>query len=237
MTVPLILLAFFSVVVAWGWPPHDVQASALEHHLHHEQPKHLKVDPHTAVMVAQAATDHDGGNYFDGTSWLHRLSVRGPQWGPHDLAGLLALFAAGLGVVLAFIVYYYGILDPEATRAQFAGVYNFLWNKWHFDQLYSVLLVKPALVIAHGCRWFDTRVIDGVIDNSARTTVKVSQWDGKFDLGIVDGLVNLTGNVIYAVGAWLRVVQTGLIRSYVLFLALAAVGIFAVVAYIVALTG
>ena len=51
------------------------------------------------------------------------------------------------------------------------------------------------------------------------------------DLGIVDGLVNLTADVIYAVGGWLRGVQTGSLRNYVLFLALAAVGIFVALSY------
>ena len=58
---------------------------------------------------------------------------------------------------------------------------------------------------------------------------------GAFDAYVIDGLANLIGNVTYAVGASLRRVQTGYLRSYVLFLALAAVGIFVVVSYFVAL--
>ena len=54
-----------------------------------------------------------------------------------------------------------------------------------------------------------------------------------FDNGIVDGLVNLMGNVVYGVGGWLANVQTGYLRSYVLFLVLAAVAIFMVLAYFV----
>ena len=38
MTVPLIILAFLSVVVAWGWPPWDPEQSYLEHLIHHSQP-------------------------------------------------------------------------------------------------------------------------------------------------------------------------------------------------------
>ena len=39
--------------------------------------------------------------------------------------------------------------------------------------------------------------------------------------------------MIYGVGSWLRNVQTGYLRSYVLFLVLAAVGIFVVLSYFV----
>jgi NADH-quinone oxidoreductase subunit L len=227
MTMPLIVLAFFSVVVAWGLNPFNVQGSALEHFLHDGQPQSVSIDAALAVSTSQVAA-----NFFSPASVLGTLGI-----GPHDLAGALALLSALLGVLLAFVVYYFGYLDPAQTHEQFLGVFRLLWNKWYFDELYRFALVRPSLVVAQWCRWFDTRVIDGVIDGSARATVRFSNWDGRFDLGIVDGLVNLTARVIYAVGAWLRVFQTGLIRSYVLFLAVAAVGLFAVLSYVLALAG
>ncbi len=48
-------------------------------------------------------------------------------------------------------------------------------------------------------------------------------------------LVNLTADVIYATGARLRTIQTGYIRSYVLFLVLGAVTVFLVLTYLVRL--
>jgi len=101
--------------------------------------------------------------------------------------------------------------------------------------LYSVILVRPALMVAQWCRSFDLSVIDRTVDGIATATVRLSRWDGRFDLGIVDGLVNLVGNVVFACGAWLRNIQTGYIRSYILFLVLAAVCIFIVLSYFVTL--
>ena len=43
-------------------------------------------------------------------------------------------------------------------------------------------------------------------------------------LGIIDGVANLLGDVFWGIGGWLRSFQTGYLRSYVLFLALAAIG-------------
>ena len=63
----------------------------------------------------------------------------------------------------------------------------------------------------------------------------MSQWDGRFDLEIVDGLVNLTAHVVYACGAWLRRFQTGYLRSYVLFLVLAVIGIYLALSYFLTL--
>src|SRR5207253_1939988 len=114
-------------------------------------------------------------------------------------------------------------------------LHRFLANKWRFDELYSVFLVRPGLVVAVWCRAFDTYVIDGFVDSLARLAVLVSKWDGLFDHGVVDGLVNLVGRVCYGIGLELRRVQTGYLRSYVLFLALAAVGVFILLAYFMAM--
>jgi len=240
MTIPLIVLAFFSVVVAWGLPPWDVRQSKLEHVLHHEQPAPYKYtihDPHDPGReLANLAMDSHLQpviRQFETNTYVQPLAILGP----HDLVGILALLSAGIGVILAMIVYYYGYLDPADTKAQFQGVYQFLWNKWHFDELYRWVFVRPALVAARVCRWIDSKLIDGFVDGSGRSTVRTARGSGRFDLNIIDGLANLTATVVYGVGGWLRVFQTGMIRNYVLFLALAAAGAFAVVAYVMALAG
>lgn len=238
MTVPLILLAICALVVAWGPEPWDVQGSAMEHYLHHGAPASLQTDTglQLATVVKQADTTKNGGNFFAKDSWLHAASAK-YGFGPHDLAGLLALLSAGLGVLLAFIVYYWRFLDPADTKDRFPAMYELFGHKWYFDELYSVLIVRPGIVVGHWARWFDANVIDGVINGLGRCTVLFSKLNGRFDLGMVDGLVNLTAKVIYAVGDWLRGAQTGLIRNYVLFMAVAAVGIFAVLSYVIALAG
>jgi NADH-quinone oxidoreductase subunit L len=235
MTVPLILLAILSWCVAWGPNPFEVQASKLEHLLHSVRPESLTHETGAKISkaLAQAESTESGGNYFRPDSWLHGISRAG--MGPHDVAGMLALLSALLGVVLATAIYFFGYLNPEESKEQFAGVHKFLWHKWYFDEFYSAFLVRPATIVATWARWFDTVVIDGTLNFLGRFTVRFSRWDGSFDLGVVDGLVNLTARVVYGVGGWLRHVQTGYIRSYVLFLALAAVGIFAALSYVIVL--
>jgi hypothetical protein len=70
-------------------------------------------------------------------------------------------------------------------------------------------------------------VIDGLIDGLARSIVGLSRWEGVFDLFAVDGLVNLTARGVYVVGDWGRAIQTGRLRGYLMFLAVALVGLFA----------
>jgi len=226
MTTPLIVLAVCSVVVAWGWPVWDARASWLESHLHHAQPTSVTADfgqilteEGTAAAVAEREAWRE-------SQYAHHY---------HDLAGTLALGIGAIGILFAFLLYYYRVLDPAEAKEQFPRVHAFLAEKWYFDRLYSAAFVRPALVVATWFRSFDLGVIDGFINALGRGTVRVAKWDGRFDNGVVDGLVNLVGNVTWWAGARLRNVQTGSLRSYVLFLVLAAVCIFAVLSYFVRL--
>ena len=131
--------------------------------------------------------------------------------------------------------YFYRALDPKEAKEQFPKVHAFLVNKWYFDAVYSVLVVRPAMVVARALRAFDLKVIDGALHGVARGTVGVARADGRFDNGFIDYLVNLVGRVTHAVGASLRGWQTGYLRSYVLFLVLDAIAIFFLLTYFMTL--
>jgi NADH-quinone oxidoreductase subunit L len=214
MTVPLLALAFFSVVAAWGWPPWEPEQSWLENQIHHSEPNSVLADFGGVARYGELFDEHGG--------------VVGMAHTHHETAGLLALGAALLGFVLAYLIYYRRVLDPAEAAEQMPGAHRFLTRKWLFDEVYSAIVVRPGLVVARWCRWFDTQVIDGIIDNLGRFTVWFSRREGWADLRIVDGLVNVVGRVCYRSGYLLRRVQTGYLRSYVLFLVLAAVGIWVI---------
>ena len=63
----------------------------------------------------------------------------------------------------------------------------------------------------------------------------MSRWDGRFDGGVVDGLVNLTGQRHFLPSAPGCRRQTGYIRSYILFMALAALGLFVLLTYFISM--
>ncbi len=237
MTVPLIVLAVFSVCVAWGWPffsSHppfiNAESSWLEHQIHHAQP--------AAVQAEFGTTGVRGGEV-----WLApnakpvEENVRLQALEFHEMAGNLALLMVLIGFSFAWLMYYRRVLDPAEGEAQFPGVARFLQHKWYFDELYSVALVRPALAVAHWCRNIDLKGIDWLLDNSAYATVRVAKGGGRFDNGVIDGLVNLTADVAQGVGAWFRRWQTGYLRSYVLFLVMAAVGIYIVLSFFMTAAG
>jgi NADH-quinone oxidoreductase subunit L len=226
MTVPLIVLAGLSVCVAWGWPITDATQSHLEHHLHHAQP--------SAVLADFGHVKAEGETWPEVAARAGHRSERLAAHENHSLAGMLALVLVVLGITFALLIYRYKVLDPAEAKEQFPGIYAFLVNKWYFDRIYSVLLVRPAMIVARAFRTFDLKCIDGVLHAIARWTVGLARINGKFDNGFIDYLVNLVGRTTYRVGAWTPNVQTGFLRSYVLFLVLAAIGLFAALAYFAA---
>jgi NADH-quinone oxidoreductase subunit L len=223
MTVPLIVLAIFSIFVAWPvvvkvsltdrdpiWQwleyeftsPLSAHKSELAIQLEHSQPASLAADFGRVVNE----------------TWIEAA-------GYHTTAGGLALLMVLFGVAFAWVLYYKGVLDPADAKEQFPGVHAFLSRKWWFDEFYSAVVVRPGLILARWARAFDTYVIDGFIHLVAWLGVLASRWSGKVDRGVVDGLANVIADVSYAIGNWLRGIQTGYLRTYVLFLALAAIGL------------
>jgi NADH-quinone oxidoreductase subunit L len=227
MLLPLVILAFFSVVVAWGWPVWDAKASWLEQHLHHSQ--------HHAILADYGWVPELGESAPGVPDRAYNTTERHWAEAGHELAGGMALGMAFLAFLFAAAVYYYRWLDPAEAKGQVEWLHRFLSHKWYFDELYSAVLVRPALVVAGWARAFDTHVIDGFVNWLGRFTVHASKWEGWFDLGIIDGLANLTARVAYDVGGWFRSFQTGYLRSYVLFLVLAAVGLFALLSLFLAM--
>jgi NADH-quinone oxidoreductase subunit L len=223
MTAPLVILAVCSVGIAWGWPVWDAEKSQMEQHMHHAQPLSVQADFGRLAETEEVGVGQRGG------------AERHLAQEFHGIAGGVATAIVLLAIVFAAAVYWkrYQVLDPAETKEQLPRLHAFLAHKWYFDELYSAILVQPALAVAHAARWFDTHVIDGVVNGLGRFGVVLSRWDGIFDARIIDGLVNVLADACYGLGARLRGVQTGYLRSYVLFLALAAVAIFVVLTYFV----
>lgn len=147
----------------------------------------------------------------------------------HAAAGVYALIVAAVGTFLAYAFYGARWLSPADVARQFAGLHTFLREKWWFDELYDVMFVRPAHIVARWCAAFDRVVIDGVLHFLARLALLVAKWDRLFDEHMIDGLVNWMADVTYSTGRSFRGLQTGKLRQYVMFIVLGVVGIWVVV--------
>ncbi|MGB0658914.1 MAG: NADH-quinone oxidoreductase subunit L [Mangrovicoccus sp.] len=73
-----------------------------------------------------------------------------------------------LGFLLAFHMYIRRPDLPAKLAENQKPLYDFLWNKWYFDQLYDVVFVKPAQSIGRFLwKWGDGATIDGGINGLA----------------------------------------------------------------------
>ena len=113
---------------------------------------------------------------------------------------------------------------PPGPPSDWAGSTSFLVHKWYFDELYWAVFVRPCMAFARFCHQIDKILIDGLVDGSAAATALLSRLEGVFDMIAVDRLVNLTGKAVYTAGDWSRSIQTGRLRNYLMFLAVALVG-------------
>jgi NADH-quinone oxidoreductase subunit L len=133
MTLPLIVLAVFSIGVAWGWPLWEPEASALGHILAKAQP---------AAVAVDFVHEHEVTHHY------------------HTAAGVLALLFALAGAAIAYR--YFGMKQPTRDVLYAPGnvLYRFLLGKWYFDEAYDAAFVKPTVELAHVAAAVDKRPTD-----------------------------------------------------------------------------
>jgi NADH-quinone oxidoreductase subunit L len=113
----------------------------------------------------------------------------GASWA--GLAIGAAISIAGIG-----IAYWLYVLRPGTTAVlirRLRPLHTFLVNKWYFDELIDILVVRPALAVGR----FANRV---------------------FERFVVDGLVTGTEETVRGASDIVRSVQNGFVRSYALLL-------------------
>jgi NADH-quinone oxidoreductase subunit L len=217
MYIPLIILAVFATGVAWKIP---FSSLSLESLLEQARPVG------TAATVTGPMT---------GLTWPDEHFAHQPAqfWSIVFPVTLLATATALGGIGVALAMYGFGFLKPEEVRRQFPRTYQFLRNKWWFDELYAWLFVRPVHLVAALVSRIDLRWIDGLIHALAAATGWIARtWDRVADQGIVDGLVNLVGRWTYRVGVSLRALQTGSLRQYVMFIVVGAIAIFLLISFL-----
>jgi NADH-quinone oxidoreductase subunit L len=94
-------------------------------------------------------------------------------------------------------------------------LYNFSLNKWYFDELYHKTFVSGLLGISKIIYWFDSTIVDGIVNGSAEVTRRIAFFTGGFDKYVVDGLVNLMAYISGFIGLIFRRVQTGKVQTYI----------------------
>src|SRR5262249_7891085 len=82
------------------------------------------------------------------------------------------------------------------------------------DEIYEVLFVGGVKKLSAILYWFDSRIVDGLV-NGCGYLVRIFVFIyGLFDRLIVDGLVNFVGGITVSLGRRARSFQNGQIQAY-----------------------
>ena len=135
----------------------------------------------------------------------------------HIPAMSLSIILAILGILLAYAMYEWKKINPEKLTEQIKPLYTFSLNKWYFDELYYGTFVAGTLGFSKILRWFDEKIVDGLVNGTAAFGRGFAKISDLIDKHIVDGSVNFTAFFSGFLGLALRKFQTGRIQSYVLF--------------------
>ncbi len=99
--------------------------------------------------------------------------------------GILPLLVALLGITVAWVAYIWNPRLPAIAAERFRALYLFLLNKWYFDELYDLLLVRPAMALGFDLwKKGDGAVIDGLgPDGLSAATIKVAIRTARLQTG------------------------------------------------------
>ncbi len=123
----------------------------------------------------------------------------------HATAMLLSIGAAGLGILLAFATYQWKKINADSVASALKPVHSFLANKWYFDELYDAVVVAGTLFFTRIFRWFDTVIIDGLVNGTASWTKAVTLGTRRnWEEGNMSAIIYLAvAGVISLYSAWL----------------------------------
>jgi NADH-quinone oxidoreductase subunit L len=107
------------------------------------------------------------------------------------------LAVAGIG--LAYLMYIKGSISPTAMGARFQPIYNLMFRKYYFDEMYENVVVRKGFYkyVADALRWFDEHWIDN-------GNVHLSNWVSR--IGKSGALIQNGQTQTYAVGMVIGVV-------------------------------
>jgi NADH-quinone oxidoreductase subunit L len=203
MLIPLVILAALSIIGGWvSWPEILGGNSRFVHFL-----EPVIAMPHEARV--ETAT---GASSRLGEIQLMILSE-----------GLVVL-----GIAFAWYLYIKRTDLPKKIATSLGGFYRTVYNKYYVDQIYDAMFVNRAKDLGLALGAFDRNVIDGAGVNGAgwltRAVARLSMW---WDTWIVDGSVRLGARIVWLFSYPVRMIQDGLVQSYMLLVVIGLIGFLA----------
>jgi NADH-quinone oxidoreductase subunit L len=194
------------------------------HHIHpHESPWSM-----AGPLVVLAAGSVLVGWLNAGIAGIHAFShYLEPVFPAHEAHHLDAGLAGGL-LIAALAAAAIGIFVALKTNFDIKGrLHKILYNKWYVDEIYDFVFVngmakKGGLLLGS----FDRNVVDGGVNGAAWLTRFNSRLTIFWDTWIIDGFVRAASFLVWLAGYPARMVQTGYVQTYALFVVLGLLAMF-----------
>jgi len=219
MTVPLVALAICAIFAGWlGWP-HSLGGSdrftAFLEPVFQTEARVLQEEGRTGQLVQGVEEEKNSS-----TEWLLMA---------------LSLAAAGAGWALAWRAYRHadkGYVEPIAEYAPHTQ--KLLLNKYYVDEGYDYIFTGRRKVggvrlgvlgLGEASSWFDTHVVDGLVNFVGRFTRAFATLSSWWDKWIIDG-IGVNGPAILArmLSYPARLFEWGLVQWYALVMTAGLVG-------------
>jgi NADH-quinone oxidoreductase subunit L len=194
------------------------------HHIHpHEAPWSM-AGPLVVLAAGSVLVGWLNAGIVGIHSFSHYLEPVFPAHEAHQLDA--GLFGALLGAALLAAAI--GIFVALKTNFEIKGaLQKVLYNKWYVDEIYDFVFVngiskKGGLLLGA----FDRNVVDGGVNGAASLTRFNSRMTIFWDTWIIDGFVRASSFVVWLSGYPARMLQTGYVQTYALFVVLGLLAMF-----------
>jgi NADH-quinone oxidoreductase subunit L len=135
----------------------------------------------------------------------------------HALEIGLMITSMGISILGIFCAYLIYVKKPQFVTfftQNFKLVYKLVYNKFFVDEIYHKIFVQNILCLTKFLGRFDLVVIDGLVNLQAILTKFYAYTIGWVDNTFVDGAVNTVASVTISTGNKLKKLQTGKIQNY-----------------------
>lgn len=160
MTIPLLVLAFLSIVGGFvGLPKVFVgeHGNAFENWL-----EPVFKQAHFQLM-----------SYGDHSGFTEVLLM------------VISVVGASAAILLAYYMYIKKTNLPDKVSTKFHGLHKILFNKYYIDEIYNAAIVQPIYNVSEKFLWKfnDVKIIDGLINGTASLVERVSTGIKKMQTG------------------------------------------------------
>jgi len=199
LLVPLIVLAALSVVGGHLWV-----ATPMDLFAHDVQPWFRELVSLTSLYGTPAV------------GVIHGIDPDQSR-AIHSSALAVSIAAAGLGLVIAWLVYVRNARTPSPSERKSHALSRAAASSYHMDQLAHAVVVAPVRSLARLCAGVDRHLVDGAVVGGGWAARLAGLLSAAFDRVVVDGAVNALGALVALCGSLLRLLQTGRIQQYAAF--------------------